>query len=186
MSSPLDIDAIAARAQAAPAGHWEAGPDCVQVPWCVPCDPDDFARTDDETDSPWGRGRWLAVREGDWHTGSPDPGPELWEFLAAARGDVLDLVAEVRRLRAAPRGGARRFPRPGRHPRSGAVAGRGRPPGVTPDALPWRQDARGRRAVRAVPGTVGDHSRPRTGSSTGTSATPHGGGAEATTKRGSA
>jgi hypothetical protein len=117
MSAHLDIDAIAARAQAAPAGHWEAGPDCLQVPWCVPCNPGDFARTDDDTDDPLCRGRWLAVREGWWHAGSPDPGPELWEFLAAARGDVLELVAEVRRLRAAQRDTARRSQRPGRSPR---------------------------------------------------------------------
>lgn len=99
--APIDLDAITARAEAAPAGHWEAGTDCLQVPWCVPYDPDDFAHTDDDTGDPWRRGRWLAVREGDWHTGSPDPGPELWGFLAAARGDVLALAAEVRRLRAA-------------------------------------------------------------------------------------
>jgi hypothetical protein len=99
---PPDVDAITARAEAAPAGHWEAGPDGVQVPWCVPHDPDNFACTDDDTGGDrWCRGRWLAVREGYWHTGSPDPGPELWDFLAAARGDVLALAGEVRRLRAA-------------------------------------------------------------------------------------
>ena len=118
MSSRLDIGAIAARAAAAPAGRWEAGPDCVQVPWCTPYDPDNFAHTDDDTDDPLLSGRWLAVREGWWHTGSPDPGPELWEFLAAARGDVLELVAEVRRLRAAQRPAARRSPRPGSYRRS--------------------------------------------------------------------
>ena len=115
MTAHLDIEAIAVRAEAAPGGRWEAGPDCLQVPWSAPGDPGDFARTDDDTGDPLFSGRWLAVREGWWHTGSPDPGPELWEFLAGARGDVLELVAEVRRLRAAQRHRAHRSARPGRH-----------------------------------------------------------------------
>lgn len=101
MTERPDIDAIAARAAAAPAGHWVAGVDCLQVPWRVPHDPDNWTRTDDDTGDPLRSGRWLAVQEGYWHAGSPDPGPELWEFLARARDDVLELVAEVRRLSAA-------------------------------------------------------------------------------------
>jgi hypothetical protein len=89
----LDVDAIAARAQAAPGGSWETGPDMLWIPWS--------ADGDDETDGHWScSGRWIGVREGYWHTGSPDPGPELWAFLAAARSDVLALAGEVRRLRA--------------------------------------------------------------------------------------
>lgn len=91
---PLDIDAIAARAEAAPGGNWEAFPDTLWIPWS--------AATDEDHDGEyWRSGRVLAVREFGWHTGSEDPGPELWEFLASARDDVLSLAAEVRRLRAA-------------------------------------------------------------------------------------
>jgi len=98
---PLDVDAIAARAEAAPAGRWEAFPDTLWIPWSTD--------TDDETDGHWScSGRWLAVREGGWHTGSEDPPPELWAFLAAARDDVLSLAAEVRRLRAAGTPAARK------------------------------------------------------------------------------
>jgi hypothetical protein len=97
---PLDVDAIAARAEAAPGGGWEAFPDTLWIPWS--------ASTDDEPDGQFWSGRWLAVREGGWHTGSEDPPPELWAFLAAARDDVLSLAAEVRRLRAAPAGTARK------------------------------------------------------------------------------
>lgn len=89
---PPDVDAIAARAGAAPGGHWEASADSLWIPW--------FASTDDEPGGMWCSGRWLAVQEGGWHTGSDDPPPALWEFLAAARDDVLSLVEEVRRLRA--------------------------------------------------------------------------------------
>jgi hypothetical protein len=92
---PLDVDAIAARAEAAPAGNWEAFPDALWIPW--------HAAADDDYDpaSHWCSGRVLAVREGGWHAGSEDPGPELWAFLESARDDVLSLAAEVRRLRAA-------------------------------------------------------------------------------------
>lgn len=92
---PLDVDAIAARAEAAPGGPWAAFTDSLWIPW--------HASTDDEYEPGewWCSGRWLAVREGGWHTGSADPPPELWAFLAAARDDVLSLAAEVRRLRAA-------------------------------------------------------------------------------------
>jgi hypothetical protein len=90
---PLDVEAIAARAQAAPAGNWMACPDMLWIPW--------HADTDDETDGHWScSGRWIAIQEGSWHNGSEDPGPELWAFLAVARDDVLSLAAEVRRLRA--------------------------------------------------------------------------------------
>jgi hypothetical protein len=98
---PLDVDAIAARAEAAPGGKWEAFTDALWIPWS--------ASTDDETDGHWcSSGRWLAVREGGWHAGSEDPPPELWAFLAAARGDVLALAAEVRRLRAQAPAAARK------------------------------------------------------------------------------
>jgi hypothetical protein len=91
---PLDVDAIAARAEAAPGGCWEAWPDSLWIPWS--------ADTDDEHEPGETRhsGRVLAVREFGWHTGSEDPGPELWEFLASARDDVLSLTAEIRRQRA--------------------------------------------------------------------------------------
>jgi anti-sigma regulatory factor (Ser/Thr protein kinase) len=92
---PLDVDAIAARAEAAPGGAWEAFTDSLWIPWSA--DTDEEYEPGDWSES----GRWLAVREECWHTGSPDPGPELWEFLATARKDVLALAAEVRRLRAA-------------------------------------------------------------------------------------
>jgi hypothetical protein len=95
-----DLDAIAARATAAPGGQWETFTDSLRIPWSVPFDPDDIGHTDDDTDDPWSTGRWIAVREGHWHTGSPDPGPELWQFLGSARADVLELVDEVQRLRA--------------------------------------------------------------------------------------
>lgn len=99
---PLDVDAIAARAQAAPAGCWEAFPDTLWIPWHAPAD--------DEHDPGeyWCSGRILGIREGGWHAGSEDPGPELWEFLAAARDDVLALAAEVRRLRTALAAATRR------------------------------------------------------------------------------
>jgi len=98
---PLDVDAIAARAEAAPAGRWEAFTDSLWIPWA--------ASTDDDTDGHWScAGRWLTVREGGWHAGSEDPPPELWAFLAAARDDVLSLAAEVRRLRAAPAAATRK------------------------------------------------------------------------------
>jgi hypothetical protein len=98
---PLNVDAIAARAEAAPGGCWEAFPDTLWIPWS--------ADADDESDGHWScSGRWLAVREGGWHTGSEDPPPELWAFLAAARDDVLSLAAEVRRLRAATVGTTRK------------------------------------------------------------------------------
>jgi hypothetical protein len=95
---PLNIDAIAGRALAAPGGQWEAFTDMLWIPWFAGTD-DEF--TDDDTGSRFNCGRWLAVREGGWHTGSEDPPPGLWAFLATARDDVLALTAEVRRLRAA-------------------------------------------------------------------------------------
>jgi len=91
--APPDVEAIAARALAAPGGTWEAFTDHLHIPWS--------ASTDDEPSGTWDAGRYLAVQEHYWHTGSEDPPPELWAFLAAARTDVLALVAEVRRLRAA-------------------------------------------------------------------------------------
>lgn len=92
---PLDVDAIAARALAAPGGCWEAFTDSLWLPWH-----DD--NNDEDTDGHWScSGRWLTIREGGWHTGSEDPPPALWAFLAAARDDVLSLAAEVYRLRAA-------------------------------------------------------------------------------------
>ena len=99
---PLDVDTIAARAEAAPGGCWEAWPDSLWIPWS--------ADTDDEHEPGeyWRSGRVLAVREFGWHTGSEDPGPELWEFLASARDDVLSLAGEVRRLRADLGGAARK------------------------------------------------------------------------------
>ena len=98
---PLDVNAIAARAEAAPGGCWEAFPDSLWIPW--------RASGDDDADGDWScSGRWLAVREGGWHASSEDPPPELWTFLAAARDDVLSLAAEVCRLSAALAGTAAR------------------------------------------------------------------------------
>jgi hypothetical protein len=86
-----DIDVIAARAAAAPGGHWIAWPDSVWIPW--------HGLDDAEPENAWGHGRYLAVQDNDWH-GSDQPPAALWAFLAAARHDVLALTAEVRRLRA--------------------------------------------------------------------------------------
>lgn len=108
---PIDVEAIAGRAEAAPAGAWAAFPDGLWIPWTA--DGDDEPGCDT-----WTYGRWITVQGQSWHTGSPDPGPELWAFLAAARDDVLQLAAEIRRLRA-QRDGARRPPHPGRFPRRG-------------------------------------------------------------------
>jgi len=89
---PLDVDAIAARAEAAPGGYWVAVGDSVFIPWA--------ADDDAPQASGWDHGRYLAVQDGDWH-GTAEPPAELWAFLAAARDDVLSLAAEVRRQRAA-------------------------------------------------------------------------------------
>ena len=86
-----DLDAIAARAAAAPGGYWVNMGDCIWVPWS--------ALDDTEPFTAWDHGRYLAVQDNPWH-GTTEPPGELWEFLAAARDDVLTLAAEVRRLRA--------------------------------------------------------------------------------------
>ena len=86
---PLDVDAIAARAQAAPGGYWVAFSDSLWIPW--------HADTDAPGPSGWDHGRYIAVQDNDWH-GDEEPPAELWRFLAAARDDVLTLAAEVRRL----------------------------------------------------------------------------------------
>jgi hypothetical protein len=89
---PVDTDAITARAQAAPDGQWEAFPAGLWIPY--------RADADDEAEQHWScSGRWIALQEHPWHTGSENPGPELFEFLANARADVLALAAENRRLR---------------------------------------------------------------------------------------
>jgi hypothetical protein len=90
---PLNVDAIAARAEAAPGGCWEAFTDRLWIPFHA--DGDSEYEPGDWCES----GRWIGIREQPWHTGSEDPSPELWAFLAAARDDVLALAAEVRRLR---------------------------------------------------------------------------------------
>jgi hypothetical protein len=89
---PLDVDAIAARAQAAPGGSWAAFPDSLWIPFSTDADDPQSGTCD--------HGRCITVQENDWHAGSADPGPELWEFLATARDDVLALAAEARRQRA--------------------------------------------------------------------------------------
>lgn len=92
--TPLDVDAITARAEAAPGGEWVALTDSLWLrEWTT--------AADDQPYGEYGTGRYITVTEHDWHTGSADPGPELWAFLAHARPDVLALGAEVRRLRAA-------------------------------------------------------------------------------------
>ena len=95
---PLDVDAITARAEAAPGGYWLAFPDSMWIPW----DADD----DTPPVSPWDHGRYIAIQENHWHGDAAEPPEELWAFLAAARDDVLSLAAEVRRLRAAATGPA--------------------------------------------------------------------------------
>lgn len=89
---PLDVDAITARAQAAPGGYWVVVGDSVFIPW--------DAAGDAPQVSAWDHGRYLAVQDSDWY-GTAEPPAELWAFLAAARDDVLTLAAEVRRQRAA-------------------------------------------------------------------------------------
>lgn len=92
VSRPVDVDAITARAEAAPGGTWIPFPGALWIPF--------RAADDDESDGHWSNsGRWIAMQEHGWHTGSPDPGPGLWGFLATARTDVLALAAEVERLR---------------------------------------------------------------------------------------
>ena len=92
---PLDVDAIAARAEAAPAGNWIAFPDSIWIPWHGADDPPYNPA------SPWAYGgRHITTQDDGWH-GDEEPPAELWAFLAAARDDVLSLAAEVRRLRAA-------------------------------------------------------------------------------------
>jgi hypothetical protein len=90
---PLDLEGIAGRAEAAPGGEWDSFPDGIWIPWT--------ACGDDEPRGPMTYGRWITVQEQDWHIGSEHPPTELWQFLARSRDDVLALVAEVRRLRAA-------------------------------------------------------------------------------------
>ena len=94
---PLDVDAIAARAEAAPGGQWDSTSDLLWIPFHDLDHDDEF-----EPGDMCGSGRWIGIQEQWWHagTGSEDPGAELWTFLAAARDDVLALAAEVRRLRA--------------------------------------------------------------------------------------
>lgn len=87
----LDVDAIAARAEAAPGGYWLRTGDQVWMPWAVPGDADPV--------SPHDHGRYLAIEDGDW-TAAPLTPPGLMDFLTRARDDVLALAAEVRRLRA--------------------------------------------------------------------------------------
>jgi hypothetical protein len=87
-----EVDAIAARAATAPGGTWTDEGDRIWVPWSALDDAGPFRDGDD--------GRYIGVLPGYWH-GTTEPPGELWEFLAAARHDVLTLAAEVRRLRAA-------------------------------------------------------------------------------------
>lgn len=96
LHTPPDVDAIAARALAAPGGRWDTSTNGMWIEWIHPND-DEY-----EPGDVCGSGRWIGIEEQAWHTGtgSEDPGSELWEFLANSRGDVLALVEEVRRLRA--------------------------------------------------------------------------------------
>jgi hypothetical protein len=88
----LDVDAITARAAAAPGGYWVAFSNGIWIPWHAP--------DDAEPASGWDHGRYIGIEDGDWH-GTSQPPDTLWEFLAAARDDVLALAAEVGRLRSA-------------------------------------------------------------------------------------
>lgn len=58
---PVDVDAIAGRALAAPAGDWTAFPDSLLIPW--------RASTDDQPYGQWDQGRLIGVIPGDWHAG---------------------------------------------------------------------------------------------------------------------
>lgn len=95
MDTALDLDAIEARALAAPGGTWDDATDGLWIAWHDPAD-DEF-----EPGDQCGSGRWIGIQEQSWHcgTGSEDPPAELWKFLASSRGDVLTLAREVRRLR---------------------------------------------------------------------------------------
>lgn len=89
--SSLNLEEIEARAAAAPDGGWVPCGDSMWIPWS--------ADDDRDPESPHDRGRYIAVRDGDWH-GTGEPPAALWDFLAHSHGDVLALTAEVRRLRA--------------------------------------------------------------------------------------
>jgi hypothetical protein len=89
---PVDVDAITIRAQAAPGGQWAAFPDSLWLPFSTDADDEQFGT--------WDHGRYITITDNAWHSGSADPGPEFWEFLASARDDILALAAEVRRQRA--------------------------------------------------------------------------------------
>ena len=80
------MEAIAARAAAAPDGYWVAMPDGIWIPWAAPDDTDPATA--------WDHGRYIGIHDGDWH-GTTEPPAALWAFLAAARDDVLTLAAEV-------------------------------------------------------------------------------------------
>lgn len=86
-----EVDAIAARAAVAPGGAWGDIGDGIWIPWHAP---------DDKSPCDWGHGRYITVQHNPWH-GTTEPPDALWEFLAAARDDVLILAAEIRRLQAA-------------------------------------------------------------------------------------
>lgn len=95
-SGPLDVDAIAARAQAAPGGYWLTGTadGGMWIPWSAP--------DDREPAYGWDHGRFISEIPGeDWYGPSGGHVPAaMWEFITHAREDVLALAAEVRQLRA--------------------------------------------------------------------------------------
>lgn len=89
----MDIDAMEARALAAPA-EYRVFNDSIWIPWS------DVDHDDENFGQFWDSGRWVKIDPSPWHegTGSEDP-DEIWPLWGNARGDILALVAEVRRLR---------------------------------------------------------------------------------------
>lgn len=80
---PLDVDAITARAEAAPGGLWQHADGKVSIA------PDPAM-----PEEAW----YLSADDCSW-AGARDMPAELAGFLTTARSDVLALAAEVRRLR---------------------------------------------------------------------------------------
>jgi hypothetical protein len=92
ITNPLDLNAIEARALAAPGGEWAEFPDGIWIPFT------DVVNDDEHYGRSWDSGRIVRIDEQHWHTQGADP-DGLWPFLATVRPDVLALVREVRRLR---------------------------------------------------------------------------------------
>jgi hypothetical protein len=92
---PLDLDAITARAQAAPDGYWVTFPDSIWIPW--------HADTDATPCSPHDHGRYIAVQDGDWLNSGPAVAatetPEhlaqrIYEAACSAPGAIYEIMAQ--------------------------------------------------------------------------------------------